>query len=367
MTPLLLLTVALTLATPASAGASLPESPEQDEVQRFTILPLPTIDVTPETSLALGGVALMTFRPWDSARPSQAEVEATLTLERQAILDTEVDLFLPEDRGLVSIRAALMRFPESYWGLGPETLGEAEERYDNRRLDLAIDPLWRPVGGLFVGPSAAVFGMWGVEPESPNALLAQGEVIGSDGGWSVGTGAAVIWEGRDKRLNPGPGSTYGLVRALSFQPALGSDFRFDRLELDGRIYPKLGALRLAFQGMALLHTGAPPFRQLALQGGEPLGRGLYTGRFRDLHLVGTQGEVRQHIVWRVGVVGFAGASVVGDDLAALMQNPWRPSVGGGLRVRVDDQDDINLRLDLAWADDGEGGAIGFYAGFGEAF
>ena len=117
----------------ASAGSEDESGPEAAP-DRFTMLPLPTIDVAPETSLAIGAVALMTFRPFEGVRPSQAEVEVTGTLRRQAIFAAETDLFLPEDRGLVSVRGAVMRFPELYWGIGPDTPPSADtERVYPRR------------------------------------------------------------------------------------------------------------------------------------------------------------------------------------------------------------------------------------------
>lgn len=351
--------LALLAAGPASAATA---EEEGEGPRRLTVLPLPTIDVTPETSLALGAVALVNARPFEDARPLQTEVEATVTLRRQLLLTSAVDLFLPGDAALVALSGAVMRFPESYWGVGPRTPAEAEERYDNRRLDLALEPLWRPWGELYLGPSAAVQSMWGIEPV-PGGLLDESGVTGAEGGWSTGLGAAVRWEGRDDRLDPGAGSRFWLLRALTFDPALGGDFRFTRLEADGRAYLGLGASVLALQALARLHGGEPPFRMLALLGGDPTGRGTYTGRYRDQHLLTGQAEVRTPVVGRLGVVAFAGAGAVAPEVAELVAVPWRPSLGGGLRVRVEDQDDIDLRLDLAWG--GEG--LGVYFGFGEAF
>lgn len=355
-------------AAPADPSPA-PADPPDEAPRRFTILPLPTVDVDPETRLSLGAVAVMSFRPFVDARPSQAGVEVAGSLNRQAIVSIETELFLPEDRSLVRFSTTWMRFPELYWGIGPDTPRSAEEGYDNRQLETELEVLLRPASSehLYVGPSTAVYGMWGIVPAGPEALLADPATPGSQGGWSVGGGAALMWEGRDNRLNAEPGSAYGWVRGQVFHPRVGSDFQFARLELDGRAYPQVGPLRLAVQGLATLHAGTPPFRQLALQGGDPIGRGLYTGRFRDQHLLGSQVEVRQ-VVWRwFGVVAFAGGSVVAPALGALPSAPLRPSTGGGVRIRLDAQDNINLRIDYAWAGDGAGGGTGFYASFGEAF
>ncbi len=365
--PALVQSAAAEVRNPAEA---LPAS--DNEPRRFSILPLPTFDVTPETGIAGGAVALMTFRPFANTRPAQAEVETTVTTRRQLIATADADVFLPENKGLISTRFAVMRFPELYWGVGAETPRANEEQYDNRRLDAAVDGVVRvPMSAwsaeLYVGPSFAAYGMWDIVPAQADTLLSPDHALGTDGGWSLGSGAALLVEGRDNRLNPGPQSRMGLVRGLWFAPAWGSDFRFGRLEVDGRLYPTLGPVRLALQGVMRLHAGSPPFRQLALQGGDPLSRGMYTGRFRDQDLVGGQVEVRQHLVWRLGAVAFGGASVVSPTVLSLPSQPLRATTGGGLRVRLDDENNINLRLDLGWTSDGEGGTTGFYAAFGEAF
>ena len=89
-----------------------------DEVERrYSVLPLPTIDYTPETGLAGGVVVLATGHPFTDARQSVLELEGTLTTQRQRILTTDLQLFFPSDRLLLSLSAAVMRFPEDFCGL----------------------------------------------------------------------------------------------------------------------------------------------------------------------------------------------------------------------------------------------------------
>ena len=369
-----LLAVAAGLAGGAPASASDPEpAPEAAEEgapaddpeareRRWSILPLPTLGSSPETGFYGGAVALVTARPWDSARQSSLEVEGTLTAERQRVLTTDLRLFTPGDRVLVQVDLAAMRFPEDWWGVGPDTPASAREGYDADRLELALEPLVRPAASFFVGPSVQVQRMGRVRP-APGGLLASGSVPGASGGTSSGAGLAAVWEGRAVPVTPAAGEAYGALRTLGFGRATGSDFAFSRTELDLRAYLGLGPGLFALQGFAQLHGGRPPFRMLGLLGGDSLQRGFYQGRYRDRQLLAGQAEVRMPVWWRLGLVAFGSLGAVSPSLSGFRGAPLRGSGGGGLRIRVDDDEGTSLRMDLAVAQ----GSLAFYVSFGEAF
>lgn len=345
-------------------GAALSVAAEEDEgaARRYAVLPLPTLDYGPETGFGAGAVVLVTGRPFPDTRQSTLEVEGGLTTERQRILELDMQLFLPEDRALLTLSAEVLRYPEDFWGVGPDTPAAAEERYTADRIELQVEPLVRPVGDLFVGPSAQAQWVYGLEA-APGGLLASGEVPGSDGGRSVGLGYVALWEGRQRPVTPAPGERYLGLRQQWYRPALGSDHRFSRLSLDGRAYLPAGPGLVALQGLALLHGGAPPFRMMALLGGDQIMRGYYLGRYRDKHLLAAQAELRMPVWWRIGAVAFVSIGDVTDQLSALTVAALKPAAGGGLRIRLDDDEGTNLRLDAAAGRD----AFGFYFSFGEAF
>ena len=92
-------------------------------------------------------------------------------------------------------------------------------------------------------------------------------------------------------------------------------------------------------------------------------RTAYLGRYRDKHLMATQVEVRAPLFWRFGGVVFGGLGDVAPKLTGFAFRSLKPTIGAGLRVRVDDVEGTNLRLDVAVGRR----ALGFYASFGEAF
>lgn len=334
-----------------------------DEVQRrYSVLPLPTIDYTPETGLAGGVVVLATGHPFAEARQSVLELEGTLTTQRQRILTTDLQLFFPSDRLLLSLSAAVMRFPEDFWGIGPDTPESAREHYTADRVELRLEPLWGLPRALFIGPSLQIQRVYNLTP-SPGGLLDGDSIPGSDGGRSVGLGYATVWEGRAQPVTPAAGEHYAALRQQWYRPALGSDHRFSRLSVDGRAYLSAGPGLIALQGIGLFHGGSPPFRMLALLGGDQINRGYYTGRYRDQHLLAAQVAYRQALFWRLGAVAFLGAGAVTDQLATLSLPAVKPSAGGGLRLRLDEEQGTNLRIDLAFGQQ----SSGLYFSFGEAF
>jgi len=328
----------------------------------FSILPLPTLDYGPETGFAGGAVVLMTARPFEETRPSSLEIEGTLTSNQQRLLELDLLLFTPGDAWLIDSSVDLLRFPEDFWGIGGDTLASAAEGYDASRFEAELDVLYNAYEALYLGPSWRLQSVYNLAPE-PGGLLDAGDITGSEGGLSSGLGYAALWETRARPLTPAGGERYLALKQQLFRPALGSDFRFSRAELDGRAYLDVGRALLALQGLARLHTGEPPFRMTSLLGGGDITRGYYLGRYRDRQLLAAQAELRAPLFWRLGAVAFLGVGDVADRLGDLTVAGLKPTAGGGLRVRVDDDEGTNLRIDVAVGRD----ALGFYFSFGEAF
>jgi outer membrane protein assembly factor BamA len=112
--------------------------------------------------------------------------------------------------------------------------------------------------------------------------------------------------------------------------------------------------------------GDIPFYDLAMLGGENRMRGYYKGALRDKVLFDTQVEYRMP-VWKIfGVVGWVATGRVADAYKNLNfdGNGFWLSYGGGLRIQVDGDNNINLRVDMGF---GPGGISGLYLNFAEAF
>ncbi len=70
-------------------------------------------------------------------------------------------------------------------------------------------------------------------------------------------------------------------------------------------------------------------------------------------------------VWNIfGLVGWVGTGRVAEKYQDLSLSGFWPSYGLGLRIKVDSESDINLRVDTGF---GKNGISGFYINFSEAF
>ena len=77
----------------------------------------------------------------------------------------------------------------------------------------------------------------------------------------------------------------------------------------------------------------------------------------------TQVELRQHLIWRLGAVAFAGVGGVAPTLSELSGAQALPSAGFGLRLQPTPKIPVNLAVDYAWGR----GSQGLYLSVGEAF
>lgn len=349
----------------AMAWAAPPEDREPEPTggsEAWRVLPLPTVDVAPEVGVSAGVVLLFSGRPFPDARPTVVEAEAALTTRRQVILETEAQVYTREDRLLVEARLDWLRYPEDEWGLGNQTLETAAQRFSADRFEGATRVFHRLGASTFLGPAVAFQDVSRVR-SAPGSRLERRTLPGSAGGLSLGAGGAVRWDDRQRALTPAAGEAFAQLTQLAFSPAWGSAHRFGRTDLDLRAFLGLGPALLALRGRAVVHTGRPPFRMLALLGGEDTVRSYTLGRYRDRHLASAQVEVRLPVWWRLGVVGFVDVGDVFGPNSDASLLALKPGAGGGLRVCLDKEEGTNLRIDGAV---GLGG-WGLYAGFGEAF
>lgn len=361
--PLAALTAAL-LGLGLSALAA-DDPPPDEKPYKARIVGLPFVYYSPETKLAFGGGAILTFRAGthkEKTRTSSVWAYASYNLARQFNVLIKPEVYLGGNNVSLTGSLHFERAQQRFYGVGDDTASIDSESFTPRTFSAQLGLKRRLWAGLFGGLQID-FENATMEKVEPGGLLEPGTLTGSRGGTLAGIGASLDWDTRDATLFPRRGAFLELTTDV-YNAVAGSEFSFTRLKFDLRKYLPLGEGRvLALQGYVLSTGGDVPFYKLALLGGESLVRGYYKGRFRDKALSLFQAEYRAFISDRIGCVGFAGVAQVFPGLGHFGTGRLKLSVGTGVRYLISKRDGTTLRLDMAWGDR----SFGLYATAQEAF
>lgn len=310
---------------------------------------VPQLKYSSETKLGLGAHVLHRFHlaGADSTAPrSEFAVKGLVTTRGDGRSRLGWDLFLGSGRNLIRGKVEFDNIPTRFWGLGPDTPGEAEEIYQAQRLVTYLEWIHRWGRRLEIGVRAEVERANYLSFE-PGGLLDTVGYRGTGGDVISGAGLVVNWDSRDRRHSPRRGTLVEIL-VMGFPDDLGSQLSFNNHSVDWRVYrPLPGDAVLATQVFAYAVRGDPPIWRYAELGGRHHSRGYRKARYVDRVLAAGQAELRLPDWWRLGLVGFAGVANVGPYLHQLRARTVRPTVGGGLRVRIGKRDDLVVRLDAA--------------------
>lgn len=324
---------------------------------------LPVIFYAPETRFGFGAAGILSFKtdPNDTLlRPSQVTLGGVYTLERQLLFYTPFDIWIQQNNYQAKGELGYYDYFYRYFGNGNQT--QPEEIYTVTFPRVRAEFTRRVYRQIYAGLKYTFDG-FNITAVQEGGILDQGIVTGSQGGTISGLGGIAKFDNRDNVFYPTKG-WYVEGSYVRFTPKIGSDFTYNINWIDARHYFDFKKDRvLATQVYARLSSGDVPFFHLSQMGGNQRMRGYFLGRYRDMQLLGWQAEYRTPIVWRIGLVAFAGNAVITESIGSLQLKYLRTAVGGGLRVRIDNERKINLRMDYAFSHEGSG----FYLTIGEAF
>jgi len=330
--------------------------------KKVHLTPLPYIGYLPETRIVGGMALLLTTRvSKDTTLPfSYSELSFTYTQNHQAILENDFFFYIGHHyiiKGLIGYE----KYPDRYWGIGPNTQQSAEERYDSHRAFANVAFLRKIKGRFYIGLKYRLMAMYNMNYISGQQNLTRDQFNGS---FSNGVGAAFIYDSRDHILTPSKG-TYISMLNPNYGKLTGSTQTFSGIEFDIRKFFRIDSKQvLAFQTTENFIIGRPPFNMYALLGSDDDMRGYYKGRFRDKDFFSAQLEYRRYLFWRIGATAFAGFGSVNNTMEHLFSSLPKYSIGAGLRFKMNRKENINLRMDYAW---GNAPNSGLYIFLSEAF
>lgn len=330
----------------------------------------PILYFEPNTSLGFGFGGRMLFKPrgaGPAVRTSNIPIGISYTLNNQVFFTSGYTIFFPEEKWLFRGNLNYTDFPQSYFGVGNGTRDEDAVEITYQRL--LIEPLLlrRIVPELFVGGGFRYNTYYNNKLiEATEALPEGANLQDTLGSKSVGLELATSFDNRDNVVN----ATRGIFAEFTqgfYGKVLGGSHTFRLSKLDLRTYARLGKKSVVGGQFFLRHsTPGAPVQELSALGGPDLLRGFQEFRFRDNLAAFAQTEYRWQAFKSIGFVAFAGAGQVGSSSSRLAFDELRYSVGGGLRVLIIPQENINLRVDYGLGF-GRSSGSGFYLGLGEAF
>ncbi len=325
---------------------------------------LPIAFFTPETKVGVGGLFYKVFGSSNcdsSGQKSILQTYLTVTQNKQYALENDWRLFAKNERFMFSGGLDYTRFPEFFFGIGNNTSRAMKELYSFDLIKLATKNQKKIGENWYFGISNELQYLFSVEKKT-NGMMEDEKVKGTNGYIMNGLGLTLTFDKRNNVLNTTKGSFWE-VSGNSFHWVLGSEFNFSRFIFDARKYYTFGKISVGAQAYFQLNEGIVPFRALPVLGGASNMRGFYRGRFRDNNMTLVQTEMRMPLFWRIGLAAFTGIGQVASRLNEFRTNEFKYNVGTGLRYVINKNDNVNIRFDVGFTDEG----YGFYVVFAEAF
>ncbi len=358
-----------TAAPPQETTTKPPEDAAKDgkdkKYKPFFIF-LPDVSYRPETKLGfvLGGFARYRLgKNKERTRPSSLGLTFAYTMNNQMRIGLRPEVYFPGNTYILNGNLSYSYWPTVFFGIGNNNPASAAESFTPKTVNFLLS-LKRKLRESFFAGIEYQFRKTTIEAVEPGSLLSSGTIPGSQGGIMSGIGFNLTSDTRDNIFFPHRGRL--IIFSADFLGGLfGSDYRYSAFRLDMRAYlPVFGKNVLAFQALVRTVAGTAPFYDLSSLGGSNIMRGLFAGQYSDKSMVVLQSELRIHVWWRFGAAVFAGTGDVAPTLTSFTFNPFKYSLGGGIRFLIDKRENSNIRLDYAVAN---GGSNAFYFTILEAF
>ena len=348
------------------AAAQPPQVAAAQPPRTWDVAALPLVYYQPETSLGAIGQVMLVRRASSGGtteeRHDTLSAVVTATLRRQYAFGLSGMKFWNQDDDRLKLDLGIQSFPNTFWGLGNDTLASAADHYTPLSVGGQPNYSHRVVERIYLGMNAVV-GYYRIQSFAPAGPVADYLATHRRAGRLIGVGPTIARDSRDDSNYPRAGSLTALT-FTAYLPAWFSAYRFADLKADQRTFIALPLSSvLALQAFGQLVIGEPILDAIPALGGPAMLRGFFQGRYRDkVYMVG-QAEWRVPLFWRLGTVVFGGAGDVFPDLAHVGVEHLKPAGGLGLRLNVGSRrSPVNIRLDGAVAS----GSAGVYVVIGEA-
>ncbi len=330
----------------------------------IAIFPIPISNPTIGTGLGLAASIL--YQTDEKSAPSYTGIGALATSNRTWGVGAVQYLSLDEDRYRISLGLGYASVKYDFFGAG-NNAGDRGISIPIRQDGVFTNP-WaqvRVAEDLYVGLQYRLIQAstqidFSDTDSLPARLLAGRQVDFI----SSGAGPILDWDTRDDPFWTRSGHLLH-AEAVFASGEMFSDFDYRKGLASFNVYREVfdeGILAARLSGC--FSGGEVPVVDLCLFGAHNDLRGYETGRYRDENSWAAQIEQRWKFAERWGVVAFAGAGAVTEEIQKAFSNELLGSGGLGLRFQVSKSYQVNLALDGAVNLDGD---TSLYFRIGEAF
>ncbi len=327
--------------------------------KKISVLPVPAIGYSPETKTYIGVVTLFTIKNLNDSltRSSNAKIEFNYTWNKQLVLETGWNYFLPEEQWFTRGLMHFSKYPDLYYGIGFDTPESGEISFQSNRIIFDVDLFRNLKDDLFLGLGFNYSSYNNLEYLSDFVFYP--ELKEQD---NFGLKLIFLKDSRNNILSPSKGNYFEFNNSFNFSASF-----YVKSTVDYRHYLGFGENKQHVVAGRFFHSGIwgnPPFYDYSKIGGDKYVRGYFLGRFREKNLSSIQLELRNHLFWRIGIATFGGLSLMYEKISMMENESFKPNFGLGLRFLVDKKENTNLRIDYALGADNQSG---FYISFGESF
>ena len=219
----------------------------EGEERERRIIPLPVLFFAPETGIGFGASAVYYVTPYSDAviqKPDVVSAVAFYTQKNQLLVAAGSETYFRRSGDRLSVEGIAQRFPDKFWGVGPDTAARNEEGYTPFEVGFGIGYQWNISQRLFLGP-LYVFSLIDTREVEEGGLLDEGLVRGSGGARASGLGVRFTADSRDSTFYPRQGYLTDAT-AILYGKFLGSTQGFSQLFARVgllRIFPKIYRIR----------------------------------------------------------------------------------------------------------------------------
>lgn len=337
--------------------------------KRLRITPLPVIYYSPETRLGFGALVAANFEtitiPDSITRSSYAQTYFLYTVNKQYDWGASTRIYSPQNNFIFFGKLNYTFFPEYYYGIETEDPESKKDTIEYNQIAIDLRFYWKIRQNFYAGFASRFNRIDNVDGGTGHFY--EDKPPGYEGYWLLGFAPALTLETRDNYVYPRRGHYLELLYYL--HPSWdGQSFGYGSLRIDARKYFPVTWLSeidaVAFQFIGNMNTGDVPFKDMADIGGSNTMRGYYKGFYRYNNLYALQVEYRAHVWWRLGFTVWAGGALTPLKWYTFFDNPIKPNLGLGLRIMLNRNDLLNVRVDQGF---GNKKQSGFYLDIAEAY